>query len=72
MKELSISALKEKSKDLQIASWLTLSLLKLNGFTGLATGLALLLELCLNFWDTIFPMPDGDDFETTFVSTVLD
>lgn len=63
-KSLSVSALQEKSKDLQIASWLTLSLLKLYGFSGLSTGLKIVHELSLNFWDTIYPMPDGDDFDT--------
>jgi type VI secretion system protein ImpA len=50
-----------KSKDLQLAAWLTEALLKTQGVAGLKEGLDLLKGLTENFWDTVYPeIEDGD------------
>jgi type VI secretion system protein ImpA len=57
---LTTSLLKHRSKDLQIAAWLTEALLRKDGFAGLAAGLRLLHELLERFWDTLYPEIDDD------------
>jgi type VI secretion system protein ImpA len=50
-----------KSKDLQLAAWLTEALLKTQGVAGLRDGLDLLKGLIEGFWDTLYPeIEDGD------------
>ena len=50
-----------KSKDLQLAAWLTEALLRSEGFAGLRGGLDLFKALIENFWDTLYPeLEDGD------------
>ncbi|NOT57809.1 MAG: type VI secretion system protein TssA, partial [Deltaproteobacteria bacterium] len=54
-------ALATKSKDLQLAAWLTMSLVKRHGFAGLRDGCRLLRELAEQFWDSLYPeLEDGD------------
>ena len=60
---LSTDALKKKSKDLQIAVWLTEGLLCNDGFAGFAAGLKLLHGLIEKFWDTVYPQIDEGDLE---------
>ena len=51
----------KKTKDLQLAGWLTEALLKQKGFGGLKDGLALCHGLVDKFWDTLYPeLEDGD------------
>jgi len=74
--KLSTDALLNKSKDLQIAAWLTEAWLKRNGFAGLRDGLRLCLGLVANFWDTVYPEFDEGDVEPraaplSFVGTKL-
>lgn len=58
---LSQDALETRSKDLQIAVWLTEGLVHLNGFGGLAAGLEVVRLLCADFWDSLHPeIEDGD------------
>jgi type VI secretion system protein ImpA len=59
--EMARLALATRSKDLQLAAWLTEALLRQNGFAGLRTGLALCAELVERFWDHLYPrLEDGD------------
>lgn len=59
--EICSAAIREKSKDLQIAVWLTEALLQQHGFSGLAFGLRLLTGLTSAFWETLYPgVEDGD------------
>ena len=54
-------ALATKSKDLQLAAWLTRALVKRHGFAGLRDGFQLLRELQERFWDQLYPeLEDGD------------
>ncbi|MBE7446421.1 MAG: type VI secretion system ImpA family N-terminal domain-containing protein [Planctomycetia bacterium] len=61
---MSIAALTKKTKDLQIAVWLTEALVKTEGFEGLTTGLKILTGLLKNYWDHVYPKTDGGDFES--------
>jgi len=54
-------AIASKSKDVQLAAWLTEALLKSQGTAGLREGLDLLKGLLGTFWDTLYPeLEDGD------------
>jgi type VI secretion system protein ImpA len=75
--KLATGALTEKTKDLQIAAWLTEALLKQQGFAGLKDGLALCYGLLDKFWDSLYPeIEDGDALLRSaplgFVGTRLD
>jgi type VI secretion system protein ImpA len=59
--KLTTDLLTKKTKDLQLAAWLTEALLKQKGFGGLKDGLALCHGLVDKFWDTVYPeLEDGD------------
>jgi type VI secretion system protein ImpA len=59
--KLSTEALTKKTKDLQLAAWLTEAWLKQNGFAGLRDGLAVCHGLVEKYWDTVYPeLEDGD------------
>ena len=59
--KLVTELLTKKTKDLQLAAWLTEALLKQKGFGGLRDGLALCFGLVDKFWDTVYPeLEDGD------------
>ncbi len=61
---LAQEALATQSKDLQLAVWLTESLLKKRGFAGLGEGLALCRDLLDRFWDSLYPQIEDGDLET--------
>src|SRR5688572_25202638 len=61
--KLATEVLSKRSKDLQIAAWLTEALLKREGFAGLASGLDLLSAMLGGFWDHLYPMVEDDDLE---------
>src|SRR6185503_12636369 len=61
--KLSKDALANKSKDLQVAAWLTEALLRREGFAGLAAGLDLLGGLVEKHWDHLYPEIDDGDAE---------
>ena len=64
VKDVCIEALENRSKDLQVAVWLTEALLHLYGFSGVREGLKLLMGLCEGFWDHLYPEIDEDDLES--------
>jgi type VI secretion system protein ImpA len=57
---LSGEALATKSKDLEIAAWLTEALLRRDGYAGLTAGLTVLRELVDRYWETLYPPVDED------------
>lgn len=64
--QLATTALTKKTKDLQIAAWLTEGISKfdkLNRWAGLRDGLHLMRALQENFWDNLYPELDPDDDE---------
>ncbi len=61
--DLATDALKNKSKDLQIAAWFAEALTNEYGFAGLRDSLRLAAGLQENFWETLFPEIDEGDME---------
>lgn len=60
----AVSALKDKSKDLRIAGWLTEAWTAKYGVPGCVQGIELIRSLVEQFWDTIHPPIDEDgDFD---------
>jgi type VI secretion system protein ImpA len=53
--KLATEAIATKSKDLQIAAWLTESLLKTQGFAGFDEGFSLVNGIITEYWDTCYP-----------------
>jgi type VI secretion system protein VasJ len=52
---LSSDILKEKSKDLRVASWMCFALYRHESMKGLKDGITLILELLKNYSDKLFP-----------------
>ena len=63
VRELCEEALRNRTKDFQIACWYTEALTRLEGFTGLETGLKLLNGLLTDFWEFAYPELDPSDLE---------
>ena len=61
--KLAAEALSTKTKDLQLAAWLTEALLRQRGIGGLKDGFGLLHGLVANFWDTLYPEAEDGDVE---------
>jgi len=53
--KLASDALATKSKDLQLAAWLTEALIRTEGYAALAPCLDLIRGLLENFWDGLYP-----------------
>ena len=75
--KLTQEALATRTKDLQLAAWLTEALLHTEGFAGLQQGLTLCTGLVRNFWDTLYPPIEDGDLELRvgpleFLGTALD
>jgi type VI secretion system protein ImpA len=60
---ISADALATKSKDLQIAAWLTEALVRTEGFKGLASGLSVINGLLEQYWDSLYPLVEDGDLE---------
>ena len=60
---LAESALKTKTKDLQVGAWMCEALLKRNGFAGLRDGLRVMCGFHENFWDSVYPEIDEGDLD---------
>ncbi len=63
VKQLCEAALREKSKDLQIALWLTEASMKLHGFPALRDSFRLIRGLIVDYWDNGLypPIEDGPE-----------
>ncbi len=61
--ELCRNALINRTKDLQIASWLTEALLKQYGYSGLSLGLQFTAKLLKEYWETLFPEIENGDLD---------
>jgi type VI secretion system protein ImpA len=61
VRDLAVEALAKKAKDIEIAAWLTESLVRRDGLTGLTAGAKALSGLVTRYWDDgLFPTPDED------------
>ena len=59
--DLSGKALATRSKDLQLAVWLTEAMVRREGLSAIHNGLNLIYGLLAKFWDTLYPqLEDGD------------
>jgi type VI secretion system protein ImpA len=65
--DLCSKAIAERSKDLQLAIWLTEASLYREKFAGLLQGLDLVRGLIEQFWDTFYPEIEDDDLEPRVV-----
>ena len=63
VRELTIAALTERTKDLQLVLWLTEANMRLHGFPGLRDGLRITREMMARYWDWgLYPsMEDGPE-----------
>ena len=59
----AVDALINKSKDLQIAAWLTEALVDTEGFSGLAIGLKMLTGFLRDYWEHVYPEIEEDDLD---------
>ncbi|MCB9946273.1 MAG: type VI secretion system protein TssA [Rhodospirillaceae bacterium] len=62
--DLAPKVLREQTKDLEVAAWLTEALVRAGGFPGLRDGFKLILGLVEGFWDNLYPLEDEDGLET--------
>ena len=62
--DLAPAALRERSKDLEIACWYTEALVRSHGIAGVRDGLRLIGGLVERFWDGLYPLEDEDGLET--------
>jgi type VI secretion system protein ImpA len=60
---LSVQALTEKTKDLQIAAWLLEALTYTEGFAGVNAGLTIITSFMQDFWEHLYPEIEDDDLE---------
>jgi type VI secretion system protein ImpA len=60
---LSLEALTDRTKDLQVAAWLAEALVKLHGLAGLRDGLKLMRGLHELFWERVYPERDEEDLD---------
>lgn len=61
---LAPKILREESKDLEVATWLTEAMVRRYGFQGLRDSMQLIEGLLGQFWDNLYPTPDEDGIET--------
>jgi type VI secretion system protein ImpA len=60
---LSLETLSKKTKDLQIAAWLTEALAHTDRFQGLSLGLEVTYRYLQDFWDSLYPEIEEGDLE---------
>lgn len=63
VEQLCVEALAQRSKDLQLAAWLTEAWLRQRGLAGLVDGLQLITGLLERYWADLYPRLDGEDIE---------
>lgn len=61
VKKLGVEALRSRSKDFEVACWMTEALVRVDGLPGLADGAALITGLCGQYWESGFPALDSED-----------
>ena len=70
--KLASVAIATQSKDLQLAAWLTESLVRRDGFGGMLEGLTLCRNLIELFWDHLYPQLGRRRCRTARLSTRMD
>jgi type VI secretion system protein ImpA len=65
VRQIAVSVLTQTTRDLEIAAWLTESLVRGEGIAGLAVGAALMRDLVTGFWHQgLYPVEDEDGVAT--------
>ncbi|HYR28786.1 MAG TPA: type VI secretion system protein TssA [Thermoanaerobaculia bacterium] len=57
------NALESRTKDLQVAAWMTEAWMDLHGFRGFERGIQVVAGLCRTFWDNVYPVPEDGSIE---------
>ena len=60
---MTTDVLCRQSKDIECVAWLLEARLHMDGFAAIAPCLTLLDLLLGQYWDSIYPLPDGDDLD---------
>lgn len=68
--ERASQALATRTKDLQLAAWLTEAWLRRHGFPGLESGLRLVSALCREYWDGLYPPIEGENVDARMAPLV--
>jgi type VI secretion system protein ImpA len=63
IQKLTEAKIKSKSKDLQLAVWLTEAMIHSTGIAGVRDGVQLIFGLLENFWEDLHPQPRDGDME---------
>lgn len=61
--QLSSQLLTKRTKDLRLSAWLIEALAMTQGYEGLAQSYRVFSGLCENYWDSVYPLPDGHDYD---------
>ena len=61
VRDQSLEVLKERSHDLEFASFCIEALARTDGFIGLTMGFEMVREMVERQWDSVFPVPDPED-----------
>ena len=64
VRELAMRTLAETAKDLEVAAWMTESLVRSYGLAGLTAGARVMAGLAEQYWEGVFPLPDDYGMET--------
>ena len=64
VEKLCVDTLVTRSKDLQIAGWLTEAWIILDQLKGAIQGIMLISDLCTTYWSTLHPALEEDDLES--------
>jgi type VI secretion system protein ImpA len=67
---LCADTLATRTKDLQVAAWLTEAWTHLEGFAGFERGVRLMTSLCRDFWPELHPPLDDDGLESRIAPIV--
>jgi type VI secretion system protein ImpA len=62
--QIGTECLRKKSKDLQVAAWLTEAFARSFGFAGIRDGLRLMAALQDRYWESYYPAVDDGDLES--------
>ena len=60
VQQRTIDLLQTRTKDLQLAAWLSEALTHQHGFPGLYAGMTLMREIMMAYWDTLYPPIDDE------------
>ena len=64
VEQLTVDALKDKSKDFQIVGWLAEALVVLDGFDGMIRSMQILNEFTKTFWSTGYPRKEDNSSDS--------